>query len=105
MMNLIKLFKENYQTIDRNMNQGIDDLKSGFNSELEHDIFLLLCKKISNPIANHFNNSLGDVYFVNDIDADIIMFKFRNINIIYDTSESLENIINDIKNEHMKVYV
>lgn len=32
-------------------------------------------------------------------------FKFRNINIIYDTSESLENIINDIKNEHMNVYV
>lgn len=28
----------------------------------------------------NLNNSLGVVYFVNDIDVDIIMFKFRNIN-------------------------
>lgn len=105
MMNLIKEFKENYLGIDEDMFQGIDKYNGEFNGEIEKNMFFLLCRKISDPIAKHFNYSLGEVYFMSDPDEDNILLKFRNLNMIFDTSESLENIINEINYASKIAYV
>lgn len=95
-MNLIKYFKENYLTIEYRYNQNNNSYVSVVNRELENDVFNALCQKISDPIRKYFQFDLGSVYFINDLESDAIMFKFSEMNLLFDTSQSLDYIVNEI---------
>lgn len=95
-MNLIKYFKENYLTIEYRYNQNINYYVGVANSKMEDEVFNALCQKISAPIRKHFQFDLGSVYFINDLESDAIMFKFSEMNLLFDTSQSLDYIVNEI---------
>lgn len=104
-MNLLKLFKEEYIAIDKSMNDRFATRGNKFNDKKENDIFKMLNDKISEPIRKNINFDLGEVYFVNDIDEEFILIKFSRLNVIYSTSQSLNNIVNEIKNAPIIAYV
>lgn len=105
MMSLIREFKENYSVIDLNNYQSINNIKTNRNESIEKDIFKELSKRISNPIRNSVNFELGAVYFVNDQDEDAIMFKFNRINLVFNTSQNVKEIIKEINNAPKIAYV
>lgn len=104
-MNLIKIFKEDYIVIDQYAYQRNIEFKSCVNTQLEQDIFKELSKRISDPIRNSVNFELGAVYFVNNQDEDEIMFKFNRMNIVFNTSQNVNEIIKEINNASKIAYI
>lgn len=100
-MNFIENFIENYIAIEYGYNQSWKSNKVTINNNIEDNIFKSLCNNISEPIRNHLEFELGPVYFVNDLESDTIMFKFTEINLVFNTSQSLEYIIKEIKSFHV----
>lgn len=102
-MNFIEKFKENYITIEYGYNQNWKSNKGTINNNIEDKIFKSLCHNISEPIRKRLEFELGSVYFVNDLECDGIMFKFTGINLVFNTSQSLEYIIKEIKSFHVSL--
>lgn len=96
-MNYIQNFKSNYLVVDNEYNQSIHSSQGFPNNHIEMTMYQKLCKNVSDPIRKKIQFELGSVYFINDNDDDGILFKFSEINLIFNTSQSIEMIVNQIE--------